>query len=462
VSIGVSLAVALGAAGCRETSAEASLASGESLASTAARGRQENAGRDDDHGRRDPVIRDAAATIQEGRRIFRFDTFGDEAFWTGVLRLQEPLSGVSPRTALAVGLKVDVDALPREVVSQLRAGRVDLDDPAVTLALLQADAVLGVKGVVEGGALRSVGFTCALCHSTVDDSLAPGVGRRLDGWANQDLNVGAVVGLSPNLQALADVLSKGGTPVDVPTVQAVLASWGPGRYDAELNLDARGLRPDGKAAATLIPPAFGLAGVNLHTWTGWGSVPYWNAYVAVTQMRGVGTFFDPRLDDATRFPVAAATGLGRVRPPPGQEDQVTPKLGALHFYQLALRSPPAPAGTFDAGLAASGKALFSGKAKCAGCHVPPTFTEPGFAMHTAAELGFDDFQAKRAPDERYRTTPLKGLWTHPKRGYYHDGRFASLAEVIDHYDAGGVGNGGEPLALTAAEKAALAEYLKSL
>jgi len=457
VSIVTSLTLALGVAGCRDASAETGLAAADSQAALASAH-----GRPDDRGRPDPVVRDAAAMVQEGRRIFRYDTFGDEVFWTGALRLHEPLSGVSPRTALAVGLKVDVDALPRKVVAALRAGRVNLDDPAVTLALLQADAVLGVKGVVEGGALRSVGFTCALCHSTVDDSLAPGVGRRLDGWSNQDLNVGAVVGLSPNLQALADVLSRGGTPVDVPTVQAVLASWGPGRYDAELNLDAKGLRPDGKAAATLIPPAFGLAGVNLHTWTGWGSVPYWNAYVAVTQMRGVGTFFDPRLDDATRFPVAAATGLGNVRPGPGQEDLVTPKLGALHFYQLALRSPPAPAGSFDAGLAASGKALFAGKAKCAGCHVPPTFTEPGWAMHTAAELGIDDFQAKRAPDERYRTTPLKGLWTHPKRGYYHDGRFASLAEVIDHYDAGGVGNGGQPLGLTGDEKAALAEYLKSL
>jgi len=332
----------------------------------------------------------------------------------------------------------------------------------VTLALLEAGAVLGVKGVVEGGALRSIGLTCALCHSTVDDSLAPGVGRRLDGWANQDLNVGAIVGLSPNLQAIADLLSKGGTPVDVATVKAVLASWGPGMYDAELNLDAKGLRPDGKAAATIIPPAFGLAGVNLHTWTGWGSVPYWNAYVAVTQMRGIGTFFDPRLNDAARFPVAAATGLADVRPGPGQQDLVTPKLGALHFYQLALRSPPAPAGSFDPGLAASGKALFAGKAKCATCHVPPRFTEPGWAMHTAAELAIDDFQAKRSPDERYRTTPLPGLWTHMKRGFYHDGRFKTLSEVVDHYDRNGIGNGGAPLGLDAGEKAALAEYLKSL
>ncbi len=452
VSITGSLALALGATGCREAPADPAVA-----------GAEHQAGAGPDRGKPDPVVQDAAAMVQDGRRIFRFDTFGDEAFWTDVLRLNEPLAGVSPRTALAVGLKVDVDALPGSVVSDLRAGRVDLDDPAVTLALLEAGAVVGVKGVVEGGKLRSIGITCASCHSTVDDSFAPGIGRRLDGWPNQDLNVGAIVGLSPNLQAIADLLSKGGTPVDVATVKQVLASWGPGKYDAELNLDGKGLRPDGKASATIIPPAFGLAGVNLHTWTGWGSVPYWNAYVAATQLRGIGTFFDPRLNDPAKFPVAAANGTFDVRPGPGQEDLITPKLGALHFYQLALRSPAPPAGSFDAAKAASGKAVFAGKkAKCASCHVPPLFTEPGWAMHEASELAIDDFQAKRSPDERYRTAPLKGLWTHMKRGFYHDGRFATLEDVVDHYDQNGVGNGGTPLGLTAEEKAAIVEFLKSL
>lgn len=451
VSITGSLALALGATGCREAPADPGVA-----------GAEHQAGAGPDRGKPDPVVQDAAAMVQEGRRIFRFDTFGDEAFWTGVLRLHEPLATVSPRTALAVGLKVDVDALPGAVVSDLRAGRVNLDDPAVTLALLQADAVVGVKGVVEGGVLRSIGITCASCHSTVDDSLAPGIGRRLDGWANQDLNVGAIVGLSPNLQAIADLLSRGGTTVTVDTVKVVLESWGPGKYDAELNLDGKGLRPDGKASATVIPPAFGLAGVNLHTWTGWGSVPYWNAYVAATQLRGIGTFFDPRLNDAAKFPVAAATGIADVRPGPGQEDLITPKLGPLHFYQLALKTPAPPAGSFDAAKAASGKAVFAGKAKCATCHVPPLFTEPGWAMHTAEELAIDDFQAKRSPDERYRTAPLKGLWTHMKRGFYHDGRFATLLDVVDHYDVNGVGNGGKPLELTDEEKAAIVEYLKSL
>jgi mono/diheme cytochrome c family protein len=465
----LAFALALGAAGCRDVAPAASAATSvEQASSSHGRGRDHdgNRGRGRGHDRddeaRDPVVRDATAMIREGREIFRFDTFGDEAFWTGVLRLHEPLSQVSPRTALAVGLKVDVEALPGDVVADLRNGRVDLDDPAVTLALIEADAVLGVKGVVEGGRLTSIGLTCAVCHSTVDDSLAPGIGRRLDGWANQDLNVGAIVSLSPNLQAIADVLSRGGTPVDVEAVRQVLASWGPGKYDAELNLDAKGLRPDGGSGATIIPPAFGLAGVNLHTWTGWGSVPYWNAYVAATQLRGIGTFFDPRLNDATKFPVAAATGLADVRPPPGQEDRITPKLGALHFYQLALGTPPPPEGSFDAARAAEGKALFAGKARCATCHVPPLFTEPGWAMHTAEELAIDDFQARRSPDERHRTTPLKGLWTHMKRGFYHDGRFATLLDVIDHYDGNGVGNGGTPLGLTADEKAALVEYLKSL
>jgi hypothetical protein len=404
----------------------------------------------------DAVMDDAAQTLAEGRNVFRHDTFGDEAFWTDVLRLHEPISRLSPRQALGAGLKVDQAALPESVVQDLRAGRVNLDDPSVTLALLQADAVLGVKATIQNGSLRSVGLTCAVCHSTVDDALAPGIGRRLDGWANQDLNVGAIVSLSPNLQAIADLLGRGGTAVDVATVKKVLESWGPGKYDAELLLDGKGLRPDGKSAATLIPPAFGLAGVNLHTWTGWGSVPYWNAFVANTQMHGVGTFFDPRLEDAQKFPVAAANGFGNVRPPAGEEDRITSKLPALHFYQLALRAPAAPQGTFDRGAAERGNALFRGKARCAECHVPPLYTEPGWNMHTAEEIGIDDFQAKRSPDERYRTAPLRGLHTHMKRGFYHDGRFATLRDVVDHYDAH-LG-----LQLGSDEKDALVEFLKSL
>ena len=247
---------------------------------------------------------------EQGKNIFRNDTFGDQDFWGDTLQLNKAIEGaqhggvgpgVSPATALAVGLKVDQDALPPALVKQISAGKVDLNDPAVTLALLKLNAVIGVTGFFNpDGTLKSMGIQCALCHSTVDNAFAPGIGHRLDGWANRDLNVGAIVGLSPNLQPVADVLG-----VDVPTVKTVLASWGPGKFDAELFMDGKAFRPDGKSAATLIPPAFGLAGVNLHTFTGWGSVPYWNAFVANLEMHGKGNFFDPRLDDAAKFPVAA-------------------------------------------------------------------------------------------------------------------------------------------------------------
>lgn len=396
--------------------------------------------------------------LEEGRRIFRYETFGDEAYWGGVLMLHKAIegealggvgTGVSPRTALAVGLKVDVDALPPSLQNQLRAGRVDLDDPATTLALLELNAVVGVTGHLNPDrSLESIGLQCAFCHSTVDDSLAPGIGHRLDGWANRDLDVGAIISLSPNLQAIADLLQ-----VDVPTVRSVLASWGPGRFDALLDKDGKAFRPDGKQAGTLIPPAFGLAGVNLHTWTGFGSVPYWNAYVAVTEMHGSGTFFDVRLSDPVQYPVAARTGSWNTR---GTPDLVTPALAALHAYQLALPAPKPPTGSFDAQAAARGKSLFENQARCATCHVPPLFTEPGHNLHAPSEIGVDSFQADRSPTHAYRTAPLAGLWSHQKGGFYHDGRFGTLEEVIDHYDAlFGLG-------LTDAQRNDLKEYLLSL
>jgi hypothetical protein len=427
--------------------------------------------------------RDAAERmIREGRRTFRFDTFGDEAFWGDTLQLHQAIEGaahggvgpgVSPRTALAVGLKVDSEALPGGLRADLAQGRVNLDDPAATLALLQANAVVGLTGFFkEDGTLKSIGIQCALCHSAVDNSFAPGIGRRLDGWPNRDLDVGTIVSLAPNLQPVADLLSLAGTPVDVPTLKSVLASWGPGKFDAEVFLDGKAFRPDGKPGATLIPPAFGLAGVNLHTWTGWGSVPHWNAFVAVLEMHGQGTFFDPRLDDPQRFPIAAKAHFFDVRPPDGQPDLVTSKLGALQFYQLAITAPKPPEGFFDEAAAKRGQALFEGKAKCATCHVAPLYTEPGWNMHTPAELAIDDFQANRAPDGRYRTSPLKGLFTHIRGGppqgraepgpFFHDGRFATLDEVVRHYDASGVGNGMVPLGLSDAEVADLVEYLRSL
>jgi hypothetical protein len=398
------------------------------------------------------------AQLASGRRIFRFDTFGDEAFWGGVLRLHQAIEGsahggvgpgVSPRTALSVGLKVDVDALDKKTVAALRAGQVDLDSPDTTLALLSGGAVVGVKGIPDGkGGLSSLGITCALCHSTVDDSFAPGIGHRLDGWPNQDLNVGAVVNLSPDLGPVAQLLG-----VDQPTVRKVLDSWGPGKFDAELFMDGKAFQPDGRSAATVIPPAYGLAGVNLHTYTGWGSVPYWNAFVAILEMHGQGNFFDPRLDDASKFPIAAKNGFGHVKV---DNDLVTSKLADLHRYQLALTAPRPHAGTVDVQAAARGKALFSGQAKCATCHVPPLYTEPGWNLHTADEIGIDDFQASRSPDGRYRTTPLRGLASHGKRGYYHDGRFATLGDVVDHYDSFfGLG-------LSAPQKSDLVQYLGSL
>ncbi len=275
----------------------------------------------------------------QGQQIFHFDTFGDQDFWGGTLQLHKAIEGtrfggvgpgISPRTALALGLKVDVDALPEQLQEDLKHGKVNLD-PAVTLALLKLNAVLDITGYPNSrGGLNTIGIQCSLCHSTVDNSLAPGIGHRLDGWANRDLNVGAIVAASPDLQPVADLLG-----TDVATVLTVLNSWGPGKFDAELFMDGKAFRPDGKSASTLIPPAFSLSGVNLHTWTGWGSVPYWNAFVANLEMHGKGKFFDPRLDDAQQFPIAAANRFGHVNNEP---DLTTSKLPALHAYEFGNSS----------------------------------------------------------------------------------------------------------------------------
>jgi cytochrome c5 len=396
----------------------------------------------------DPIQANADSMLAEGRQTFRFDTFGDEAFWGGTLRLHEAVAQLPPTQALALGLKVDASALPANVLAALRNGHLNLNDPAVTQVLLRHNAVVGVQGFFSGDSLSSVGITCALCHSTVDNSVAPGVGSRLDGWANRDLNVGAIIAAAPNLAALAQVL---GVPVE--TAQAVLQSWGPGKFDAELLLDGRALRPDGHPAATLLPPAFGLAGVNQHTWTGgWGNVTYWNAFVANLEMGGQGTFVDPRLNDPDKYPIAAANGFFDVRHP---SDRITPKLGALHFYQLAIPAPRPPAGSFNAAAAARGALVFN-SASCTRCHVPPLYTEPGYNTHTASEIGIDDFQASRSPDERYRTSPLKGLWTHTRGGFYHDGRFPTLMDVVIHY------NDTFNLQLNPGQMSDLVEFLKSL
>ena len=405
----------------------------------------------------DDLLESTRRSLEEGQKTFRFDTFGDEAFWGGTLKLHETISGeanggtgpgLSPTLALQLGLKVDGDAIPDSLKNDIRRGAVDLEDPATTLALLKLNAVVGVTGFFENGRLTSVGIQCALCHSTVDDSFIPGmagIGRRLDGWANRDLDVGQIINFAPDLSAINQLL---GT-TDEQT-RAVLTSWGPGKFDAELILD-------GQNSPTLIPPAFGLAGVNLGTWTGWGSTTYWNAFVANLEMHGVGRIWDPRLNNAEQFPIAAANGFGNHNfdLSPG-DDRITPKLADLHFYQLALKAPAPPPGSFDAEASERGEELFIGKARCNQCHVEPLFTEPGWNLHTAEELGIDDTQANRSPDRRYRTTPLGGLWTHTKGGFFHDGRFPTLLAVVEHY------NQNMNLGLTAEEMNDLVEYLKAL
>ncbi|HEY0808611.1 MAG TPA: hypothetical protein VGD49_00565, partial [Longimicrobiales bacterium] len=336
------------------------------------------------------------ALVAQGREIFRFDTFGDEVYWSDTLRMHEVIgANVSPRTALQVGLKVDVDALPAAVLSAIQQGQVNLDDPAVTVTLLKLNAVLGVKGTVETvngtDRLTRVGITCALCHSTVDNSFAPGIGKRRDGHANRDLNVGAIVALSPAVPA---------------ATKTVLNGWGPGKYDPRINFD-------GKNTPLVIPPAYGLRGVALETVTGDGVVSYWNAYVAVTQMHGQGNFSDTRL------------GINVSRTP----DLVTSKLPALREYQLSLTAPAPPAGSFDAAAATRGQALFNGQARCATCHEPQrNFTDVNRGrLHLPAETGMSAAYAERTATRRYRTTPLRGVWEHAP--YFHDGSAATLDAV---------------------------------
>jgi hypothetical protein len=407
----------------------------------------------------DGIASNSSTMLEEGKQTFRYETFGDEAYWSEALQLHKAIAGeknggvgpgLSPKAALGAGLKVDMEVIPADVAAAIKAGKVNLDDPAVTLTLLQLNAVVGVKGTFDNNKkLKAIGLTCASCHSTVDDAFAPGIGHRLDGWPNRDLNVGAIVSMAPNLKPITDALG-----VDEATVKKVLASWGPGKFDAQLNLDGKAFRPDGKPAATLIPEAFGHAGKNLHTWTGgWGDVTYWNAYVANLELAGQGTFYDPRLDDAKKYPVAAKTGAGHKT---SDRDLITDKLAALQYYQLSIPAPPAPDSIYNKEAAQRGMTIFNGKAKCATCHVPPLFSEPGWNAHKPEEIGIDDFQANRSPDGTYVTQGLKGLWTHMKGGFYHDGRFATLMDVVNHY------NNFKKLSLTESEKKDLVEYLKSL
>ena len=401
------------------------------------------------------IDENASELLTKGKAVFRFETFGDEVFWTDKLQLHKAIAdkgaggigdGLTPKAALAAGLKVDLDVLPEAVKRQIKEGKL-LDDTDATLALLKLNAVVGIVANFDGGQLKSVGVTCAICHSTVDSET--GIGKRLDGWPNQDLNVGAIISMAPDLTVFTEMLD-----VDVETLKKVLASWGPGKFDAELNLDGKAMRPDGKPAATLIPEAFGHAGHNLHTWTGgWGTITYWNAYVANLELNGQGTFYDNRLMDPKQFPIAAKMKFGDKRPT--GEDKVSDKLAALQFYQLAIPAPKPPKGSFDEGAAKRGMAVFNGKGQCATCHVPPLFTEPGWNTHKPEEIGIDDFQANRSPEHTYVTQGLKGIWIR-KRGFYHDGRFPTLMDVVNHYDTF------KKLSLAENEKEDLVEYLKSL
>ena len=423
----------------------------------------------------DPTQKRADRLVAEGKRVFRYDTFGDQAVWGGVLRLHDAIqgskfggvgAGISPKTALSLGLKVDAAAIPPNVAQAIKAGKVNLDDPAVTLTLLKLNSVVGVRGFFDkGGSLKSVGITCALCHSTVDDSFAPGIGNRLDGWPNQDLNVGAIVAAAPNLKPLEDLLG-----ADEATVKTVLNGWGPGFYNAELNLDGKAIGPDGtpKSAATRIPSAFGKDGQNLHTWGGgWGTVTYWNAFVAILQMHGIGTFRDERLDDAAKYPIAAERRFGHTTPyvgsgvlpapekPTGMPDQTTEALRALDFYQRALPVPQPPNGSFDPAAAKRGEAVFNGQGQCTNCHVGSIGSAPGYNAVKPSAICTDPFHADRAPDGTYVIAPLQALFTRSKRGFYHDGRFPTLMAVVDHYDSC------FKLGLSAQQKGDLVQYLKS-
>jgi cytochrome c5 len=383
----------------------------------------------------DTSAADRTALVAQGQQTFRFDTFGDESKWTDVLQMEQVVSSVSPATALSVGLKVDADAIPADLAAAIRAGQVDLNDPANTIALVKLNAVVGVKGTVQniGGhdTLTRVGFTCALCHSTVDDSFAPGIGKRLDGWPNRDLDVGLIISLSPNLQPLADALG-----TDVPTVKSVLTSWAPGKYDPRLNFD-------GQNGPTVIPPAYGLAGINSITFTGDGSdIQYWNRYVAVTQMGGHGSFSDARIG---------------VNVTNGTDDLVSSKLPGLQAYQLSLAAPTPPAGSFDAAAAARGKLVFENQGTCATCHSGPEFTDANSRLHPPADSMAEPetpSYAARSATKLYRTSPLKGVWQHAP--YFHNGSAATLADVVNAY------NTKLGLGLSAPQAADLVEYLKSL
>ena len=396
--------------------------------------------------------------VNDGKQIFRFDTFGDEDFWSGLLHIDKAIAGtanggfgpgVSPKAALDAGLKVDAEALPPDVVAAIKSGALKLDDPATTLALLKLNAVVGMKGTFnDNGSLKAIGITCAVCHSTVDNSFSQGIGKRLDGWPNRDLNVGGIISLTDNAQPIASMLH-----VDETTLRSVLGAWGPGKFAAVLFMDGKALRPDGKVAANLIPAAFGLKNVALTTYTGWGDISYWNSFVGNLEMHGKGTFRDDRLNDPVKYPIAVENSFWNVSNTP---DLITSKLPALRAYQYSIPVPDPPAMSYDKSAANRGGKLFYSKAKCYTCHTPELYSIPEYQLRSAGEIGIDDFDAKRSPTGKYRTTPLAGLFTRAKGGFYHDGRYPTLLDVVNHY------NDHLQLKLTNSEKTDLVDYLKSL
>jgi hypothetical protein len=362
--------------------------------------------------------------VDEGKQIFRFETFGDETFWTDTLRLHEVVQTLPPTTALAVGLKVDADTLPPEVLQAIQAGQVDLNDPATTVTLLKLGAVVGLRATVDvDGRITQLGTTCALCHSTVDDRVAKGIGSRLDAWPNLELNPGAIIALSPAL---------------TPEQKAIYNSWGPGRFDPRINFD-------GLNGPVLIPPAYGLRGVHSITFTGDGrDIAYWNRYVSVTQMHGHGSFVEPRL------------GINVQNPP----DFISDKLAALQAYQLSINAPKPPAGSFDPTAAARGRAVFTGAGKCSTCHTGTLLTDANTRLHASSEVVSEPepngapSAAARSATKLYRTTPLRALQRHPP--YFHNGIAPTLEAVVELYDAR------QGLGLTAQQKADLVQYLRSL
>lgn len=365
------------------------------------------------------ATRPSPELIGQGQQIFRFDTYGDEKFWTDTLHMNTVIqTAVDPTTALSVGLKVDADALPAPVLQAIEAGQVDLHSPATTVTLLKLNAVVGLQATVDSNNnITKVGITCALCHSTVDNRIAPGIGSRLDGWPNRDLNPGAIIALSPALTAAQ---------------KQVYNSWGPGKYDPRFNFD-------GINGPTVIPPAYGLAGINSVTFTGDGQqLEYWNRYVAVTQMHGQGSFSDPRL------------GINVVQSP----DLVASKLPALQAYQLSIAAPAPPAGSFDAAAAARGKLIFQGPGNCTQCHSGSSFTDANVRLHKPSEIPTDPQYAERSATKLWRTSPLRGVWQHPP--YFHDGSAATLLDVVNRY------NTAKGLNLSDQQKADLVQYLLSL